>query len=382
MEKEKWILLPSNLGISNFKENIYEICESGIRKLDIYVKGKGNSQYLKEGFNLTIGKNDKGYLTVNLFKKHYRFSILLAKIYIPNSDPKKTWVHHIDENSSNCTITNLEWVTPKKNSDYSKEKRNKAVREKILKGKNHPGIRAVIVYDVLLKKEIEYFSATEAAKQLNVSVDIIYWAIKKKSIFKKKKYTVKYKNPKEKIIISLKDLPNEVWKDISYTKQGIDFTGHYQLSNYGRIKSLKYDKERILKERKNKDSYCFVILSKGEKRIPFYPHQYVLDYFSEVPDNRHALEVDHIKNKSNNHVDNLRYVTHEKNMENAGKAGLLGSYKISVIQTNKITKKESRFGSISDANKTTGISAGHICAACQGKRKSAGGSFWSYEDAA
>lgn len=53
----------------------------------------------------------------------------------------------------------------------------------------------------------------------------------------------------------------EIWKDIYYEDKGkiYDYRGYYQVSNYGRIKSLeRYDnmnrlvKEKILKLNKNK----------------------------------------------------------------------------------------------------------------------------------
>ena len=39
----------------------------------------------------------------------------------------------------------------------------------------------------------------------------------------------------------IEDLPYEEWKDVVYDRFGkhYDFTGQYQLSNYGRLKSLE-----------------------------------------------------------------------------------------------------------------------------------------------
>jgi len=45
------------------------------------------------------------------------FHTLLAKAFVPNPDPqKKTIVDHIDNNSCNYLITNLQWATPQENS--------------------------------------------------------------------------------------------------------------------------------------------------------------------------------------------------------------------------------------------------------------------------
>ena len=53
---------------------------------------------------------------------------------------------------------------------------------------------------------------------------------------------------------------NEIWKEIEGFKD-------YEISNLGRVKSLKYNKERILKAVINTDSYLTVCLSKKNKTI-------------------------------------------------------------------------------------------------------------------
>lgn len=67
--------------------------------------------------------NSKGYLRVNLFdingkaKKHYVHR-LVAKAFIPN--PKnKPIVNHIDCNTKNNSVENLEWCTQSENIQYS-----------------------------------------------------------------------------------------------------------------------------------------------------------------------------------------------------------------------------------------------------------------------
>ena len=55
----------------------------------------------------------------------------------------------------------------------------------------------------------------------------------------------------------------EIWKDKK------DYEGHYQVSNWGRVKSIKFGKERILKLTKDKDGYFFVNLYKNNKSKTF-----------------------------------------------------------------------------------------------------------------
>jgi len=65
----------------------------------------------------------------------------VANQYIPNDDPEhKTMVNHIDEDKKNPSADNLEWVTPKENSNHgtcrqrSGNSRKKPVAEYNLQG--------------------------------------------------------------------------------------------------------------------------------------------------------------------------------------------------------------------------------------------------------
>lgn len=87
-----------------------------------------------------------GYLTMVLTTddgKRIKFvpHIAVAKQYIPNSDKAKIYVNHIDENKQNPSVDNLEWVTPKENTNHgtavrrSSDHRQKPVNEYDLDGK-------------------------------------------------------------------------------------------------------------------------------------------------------------------------------------------------------------------------------------------------------
>jgi hypothetical protein len=55
-------------------------------------------------------------------------------------------------------------------------------------------------------------------------------------------------------------LNNEIWKPIK------DYESLYDISTFGRVKSLKWGKEKILNPKKDKKGYFNVCLFKGCKR--------------------------------------------------------------------------------------------------------------------
>ena len=110
-------------------------------------------------------------------------------------------------------------------------------------------------------------------------------------------------------IISCKMDVQEIWKDV------IGYEGIYQISNFGKLKSFKKDKNgRILSNVNKNGWYLTVVLSKsGNKEIKTMRiHRMVAEYFIPNPDNK--PEVNHKDmNKQNNHVDNLEWCTRKEN---------------------------------------------------------------------
>lgn len=116
----------------------------------------------------------------------------------------------------------------------------------------------------------------------------------------------------------------EVWKDVGIIK-GVDYTGLYQVSNYGEVKSLNYrgtGKEGILTPIKDRDGYLSVSLYKNGNSTKNKIHRIIGLTFIPIPYHlKHIpieeLDVEHIDtNKENNRLDNLRWNTHKGNMEN------------------------------------------------------------------
>jgi len=93
--------------------------------------------------------------------------------------------------------------------------------------------------------------------------------------------------------------------------------GRYQVSNFGRVKSLiKYrgSKERILKPEIRR-GYETVTLSNNGKRKKYYSHVLVaIVFLNHDVDNPFNLIVDHINNnRTDNRVSNLQLISNRKN---------------------------------------------------------------------
>ena len=111
------------------------------------------------------------------------------------------------------------------------------------------------------------------------------------------------------------DLPNEIWRDVK------DYEGFYKVSNLGRVKSLYFGIERILKPSIDTSEYPHVTLSKDSKRKIARIHVLVAQAFIPNPENK--PEVNHKDgNKLNCNVDNLEWVTKSENQNHAVRTGL------------------------------------------------------------
>ena len=100
----------------------------------------------------------------------------------------------------------------------------------------------------------------------------------------------------------------EIWKDV------VDYEGMYEVSNLGRVKSLKYVKRRILKLGLDNYGYKKVDLYNNKKAATKTIHKLVAAAFlNHVPCGM-KLVIDHIDNdKLKNNVNNLQIITHRLN---------------------------------------------------------------------
>ncbi len=111
-------------------------------------------------------------------------------------------------------------------------------------------------------------------------------------------------------------MEQEIWKDIpNYIKL-------YQVSSFGRIKSIMKVNEKVLTQTKSKNGYLTVGLTKEQKTKTFNVHSLVAMVFLGHKSNGHKIVTDHIdNNKLNNRADNLQLITTRENTSKDRKGG-------------------------------------------------------------
>lgn len=189
----------------------------------------------------------------------------------------------------------------------------------------------------------------------------------------------------------------EIWRDV------IGYEGLYQVSNFGRVKSLY--KGRLLSLWQNKYGYLLANLRKGKVQKHKLVHCLVAEAFIEKPvvNSDKKLEVNHIDGvKTNNTVDNLEWVTRSENMKHAYRCGIATvtekmrenfksvGHRTGKINIEKINAKRKKavcqltvdgaivavYETISEARRATGIR--HISECANHRLKTAGGYKWSF----
>lgn len=182
----------------------------------------------------------------------------------------------------------------------------------------------------------------------------------------------------------------EIWKDIK------DYEGLYQVSNLGRVKSLRKEvnfycglymeikkrvyRERIISLKKSNKGYLNITLYKNGIEKHFNVHRLVAETFLTNINNLPA--VNHIDgNKENNKVDNLEWCTYSENMKHAVRTGLFKPKKKAVKQYDKDGNFIKKWDTIKDflVENNMDLRSSGITSCCRGKRKTAYGYIWKYE---
>jgi len=310
------------------------------------VSNKGKVKSLRSG-NLLKIRIQNGYPVVGLIDKHgnikqkYVHSLMaLAFLEKPQSNQLLV-VDHINGNREDNHLENLRWITQSENVKHAYGTNPKMI------GKCSPVLKLDKKKNIVTK----YNSMKEACEDTGISRDTLFRILNKKDNFYGGFY-YEYATKKKQIILE---------KDENFINMGIyrdlDFS-MFEISNYGRLKSLKFN--IIRKTTLHNGYHALPLASKSGKTLTLLIHILVANYFVEKPEDfdKKKYVVNHLDEiKTNNHHQNLEWVTRRDNtIHSRGKPVLQVD-----IKTGKVLKK---FKSIADAYNFLGIKIGNSIGKC------------------
>lgn len=244
-----------------------------------------------------------GYARVWLIDDHDHKSMnsvhrLVAQIWIPNPDDKKT-VNHKNFIRNDNRVDNLEWATHKEQELHKNTRQQKKGR----------GTRPVWKCDSETGNRLKLYQSLYEACH-DVSDDINSRLLISECARGKRTSACGFKW----IFDGQDEIPNEKWKAIEEE----NITGFY-VSDHGRIRH----NTRIMKgTRQAEDGYMNVSIK--DRRLTI--HILVAKAFIDNPDNKEI--VNHKDgDKVNNIASNLEWVTHGENMIHAVEMGLMRNVK-------------------------------------------------------
>lgn len=168
-------------------EGLYQVSNFGRVKGLPRCDSRGNARV--ERILKPIPTKD-GYLRVHLsnegIKRKRPIHRLVAEAFIPNPE-NKLQVNHIDEDKTNNSLANLEWVTPKENINHGTSLYRRSITQrKTQAGKN------IIAIDIANGEYNEYISINECGRKLQINPSGIHQVLI--GNYKQTKgYTFKYK---------------------------------------------------------------------------------------------------------------------------------------------------------------------------------------------
>ena len=168
----------------------------------------------------------------------------------------------------------------------------------------------------------------------------------------------------------------EIWKPI----KGYELL--YEVSNFGRVTSLRktnnqYSEHITIGSSDGNHGYLKVKLKNETGNKTFQVHRLVAEAFIHNPDN--FPQVNHKdENKKNNCVDNLEWCDHLYNVNYGTRTKRSALHQGKPVYQLKDGVVVSRFNSLMEAERETGVNSRNIWRVLKGKRKHTGGYGWIY----
>lgn len=364
LEGEEWKEIE---GFNNYYISTYGRVYSKINERIISEKYDEQKRYCV----VTFRNNDNIKSSISVHR-------IVAITFIPNTENKQ-YVNHKDGNKKNNNVTNLEWVTHKENMQHC-----------ILTGlrgkTNNQGTK--IEYIDESNNKIEFNTLQEASTHLKLSIPTITKILRKEDfttskmftkicIFDKEDNLVKKCENNSEAIEFLKITPDKLRKILNNQLIIDDYNLRY-VTTLPNIKEIKFENEdieewkdipdlenydassegRIRNKARNKilegsikEGYVYVVLNKT-----YLLHRLIAQTFVENPENKPFVNHKD-RNRSNNKITNLEWVTQEENckhakdtkpiIDNKKHCGICKEYK----EIDKFYKDATKWGGLSSSCK-------------------------------
>ena len=169
----------------------------------------------------------------------------------------------------------------------------------------------------------------------------------------------------------------EEWRPV------VGYEGLYEVSDFGRVKSLHKANEKIMKQYYGRGGYLRIDLHKDKKKKSYPVHKLVWEAIKgKVPDD---FDIDHRNfRRDDNRIENLLAIPASENRRRWDKDArerVLQKIRKEIIQIDKSTGEVIRKWTCSyEVEKEYGFSHSYIIACCRGKYKTAYGFIWRYAD--
>jgi len=152
----------------------------------------------------------------------------------------------------------------------------------------------------------------------------------------------------------------------------------YEISTRGDIRNTKSNYIIATHIRNGYEACC--LYSPQTKKKHTYNVHILMKYTFFEGDDMEKLINHKDGNKTNNNLDNLELVTAKENVQHAFRTGLIVHYTRPVRQCTMNGEFIEEFKSAKEAEEKTGVNSKHIPSVCNGRRTSAGGFIWKYEN--